>query len=203
MSGGKYYYLIFGNGDYGISETADIKTRSDNSRYLSGNYFKTEEAARIAGNQILELLKNSKGMKKKHKNKLPKGNADYTDIEKTLRKKIRLSKKDKYRIIDSLMSYPFFIDDIVESHDALMRMGTPESWHGVIKHESKDNVSWRAEKGEPYYHIIGFDNVVCTTDEGLMCDDNRYFINNYFKTRKAAERVAEQIREIFKNSKAE
>lgn len=191
MSGGKYYYLIFGNGDYGISETADIKTRSDNSRYLSGNYFKTEEAARIAGNQILELLK------------LPKGNADYTDIEKTLRKKIRLSKKDKYRIIDSLMSYPFFIDDIVESHDALMRMGTPESWHGVIKHESKDNVRWRAEKGEPYYHIIGFDNVICTTDEGLMCDDNRYFINNYFKTRKAAEKVAEQIREIFKNSKAE
>lgn len=141
-------------------------------------------------------------MKKKHKNKLPKGNADYTDIEKTLRKKIRLSKKDKYRIIDSLMSYPFFIDDIVESHDALMRMSTPESWHGVIKHESKDNVRWRAEKGELYYHIIG-DNVICATDEGLMCDDNRYFINNYFKTRKAAEKVAEQIREIFKNSKAE
>lgn len=60
MSGGKYYYLIFGNGDYGISETADIKTRSDNSRYLSGNYFKTEEAARIAGNHILELLKKLK-----------------------------------------------------------------------------------------------------------------------------------------------
>lgn len=60
MSGGKYYYLIFGNSDYGISKTADIKTRSDNSRYLSGNYFKTEEAARTAGEQILELLKNSK-----------------------------------------------------------------------------------------------------------------------------------------------
>lgn len=60
MSGGNYYHLFFGNGDYGISETVDIKTRSDNSRYLSGNYFKTEEAARIAGNQILELLKKSK-----------------------------------------------------------------------------------------------------------------------------------------------
>ena len=60
MSGGKYYYLIFGNGEYGISEIADIKTCSDNSRYLSGNYFKTEEAARIAGNQMIDILKNSK-----------------------------------------------------------------------------------------------------------------------------------------------
>ena len=60
MSGGKYYYLIFGNGDYGISETADIKTRSDNSRYLSGNYFKTEEAAERVAEQIREIFKNSK-----------------------------------------------------------------------------------------------------------------------------------------------
>lgn len=30
-----------------------------------------------------------------------------------------------------------------------------------------------------------------------------YKQGNYFRTREAAERVAEQIREIFKNSKAE
>lgn len=60
MSGGKYYYLIFGNGNYGISKTADIKTRSDNSRYLSGNYFKTREAAEKVAEQIRKIFKNSK-----------------------------------------------------------------------------------------------------------------------------------------------
>lgn len=60
MSGGKYYYLIFGNSNYGISKTADIKTRSDNSRYLSGNYFKTREAAEKVAEQIREIFKTSK-----------------------------------------------------------------------------------------------------------------------------------------------
>ena len=60
MSGGKYYYLIFGNSDYGISKTADIRTRSDNSRYLSGNYFKTREAAEKVAEQIREIFKTSK-----------------------------------------------------------------------------------------------------------------------------------------------
>lgn len=66
-----------------------------------------------------------------------------------------------------------------------------------------EDVRWRAVKGNPYYYIIGFDNIVGTTDERLACDDTRYATNNYFKTREAAEKVAEQIREIFKNSKAE
>lgn len=34
-------------------------------------------------------------------------------------------------------------------------------------------------------------------------DDERHLHGNYFKTKEAAERVAEQIMEIFKNSKAE
>ena len=34
-------------------------------------------------------------------------------------------------------------------------------------------------------------------------DIDRYNVGNYFKTEEAAERVAKQIREIFKNSKAE
>ena len=66
-----------------------------------------------------------------------------------------------------------------------------------------EDVRWRAEEGNPYYYIIGFDNIVDTTDARLACDDNRHATNNYFKTREAAEKVAEQIREIFKNSKAE
>lgn len=39
--------------------------------------------------------------------------------------------------------------------------------------------------------------------EAGTLDDKRYNSGNYFKTEKAAEKVAEQIREIFKNSKAE
>lgn len=66
-----------------------------------------------------------------------------------------------------------------------------------------EDVRWRAGMNKPYYYIIGFDNIVGTTDARLACDENRYATNNYFKTREAAEKVAEQIREIFKNSKAE
>ena len=65
-----------------------------------------------------------------------------------------------------------------------------------------EDVKWRAGKSEPYYYIIGFDSIVGTTDERLACDENRYATNNYFKNREAAEKVAEQIREIFKSSKA-
>lgn len=66
-----------------------------------------------------------------------------------------------------------------------------------------EDVKWRAGMNKPYYYIIGFDNIVDTTDARLACDDNRYATNNYFKTREAAEKVAEQIRELFKKSKAE
>ena len=62
---------------------------------------------------------------------------------------------------------------------------------------------WRAEKSKPYYYIIGFDSIVGTTDERLACDENRYETNNYFKACEAAEKVAEQIRNIFKSSKEE
>ena len=66
-----------------------------------------------------------------------------------------------------------------------------------------EDVRWRAGMNKPYYYIIGFDNIVGTTDERLACDENRYATNNYFKTREAATKVADQIKEIFKNSKEE
>lgn len=66
-----------------------------------------------------------------------------------------------------------------------------------------EDARWRAKEGELYFwltHDVGMLNSCECFDED---DDVRYEIGNYFKTREAAEKVAEQIREIFKNSKAE
>lgn len=82
-----------------------------------------------------------------------------------------------------------------------------------------EDVRWRAGICCPYYYINPFGDVkyakrleifdpeTMYSDKDLevigYTDDNFYNSGNYFKTREAAEKVAEQIREIFKNSKAE
>lgn len=76
-----------------------------------------------------------------------------------------------------------------------------KKWNAETK--QIENVRWRAEKGNPYYYIIGWDTIVGTTDERLACDDSRYCTNNYFKTHEVAEKTMAKIREIFKKSKAE
>lgn len=86
-----------------------------------------------------------------------------------------------------------------------------------------EDVRWRAKDGETFYYI-GTDlsinsMVVCkfhyfwkkydSLEEQLKDErfnNVEYMLwkkGNYFKTREAAEKVAEQIRNIFKNSKAE
>lgn len=65
-----------------------------------------------------------------------------------------------------------------------------------------EDVRWRAKKGEIYYALTLSCDVDTVIETGTL-DDKRYNSGNYFKTKEAAERVAEQIREIFKNSKAE
>lgn len=62
---------------------------------------------------------------------------------------------------------------------------------------------WRALHGENYYVIGSTLTIDCQAEIGHSVDDRRYSVGNYFKTEEAAERVANQIREIFKNSKAE
>lgn len=62
---------------------------------------------------------------------------------------------------------------------------------------------WRAEENNDYYYI-GIDAQVGNDTEcGHISNEACYSVGNYFKTEEAAERVAEQVREIFKNSKAE
>lgn len=62
---------------------------------------------------------------------------------------------------------------------------------------------WRADKRRLYY-FIAQDSIVLGREEASKeFDNHNYSFGNYFKTSEAAERVASQIREIFKNSKAE
>lgn len=69
-----------------------------------------------------------------------------------------------------------------------------------------EDVRWRANDGDHYYYLLFGDTdllVTETTDIRKDKDDERYNSGNYFKTSEAAEKAAEQIREIFKNSKEE
>lgn len=57
--GEPYYFLTFAAFNV-FNAIRERNSELDDANYNKCNYFKTEEAARIAGNQILELLKNSK-----------------------------------------------------------------------------------------------------------------------------------------------
>lgn len=85
-------------------------------------------------------------------------------------------------------------------HDALKEKGL--RWNMEEKKVEK-LPRWRAGKFSNY-HFVFSDGTV--KEDMEMMDKNdiaRYNLGNYFKTFEAAECVAKQIREIFKNSKAE
>ena len=85
--------------------------------------------------------------------------------------------------------------------DALAKEG--KMWDAQKKAVA-DLPRWRAEKDCRYYYIKNCDATIDSSDDNRFeVDNNFYESGNYFKTEEAAERVAEQIREIFKNSKAE
>ena len=89
--------------------------------------------------------------------------------------------------------------------DALAKEG--KMWDAEKK-QVVDLPRWRAENGEEYFDvIISPDNIRIykyhKDTESYSFIKNHNIKDNRFKTEKAAERVAEQIREIFKNSKAE
>ena len=86
--------------------------------------------------------------------------------------------------------------------DALAKEG--KRWNPETK--QIEDVRWRAGKNESYSYLICGETdylVTTTTDKRMYKDDERFNSGNYFKTEEAAEKVAEQIREIFKNSNAE
>lgn len=66
-----------------------------------------------------------------------------------------------------------------------------------------EDARWRADYGGTYYFVDKF--IKASPHNDCRFGDNNfdYTSGNYFKTREAAEKVAEQIRNIFKSSKEE
>lgn len=85
-----------------------------------------------------------------------------------------------------------------ELFDKLEKVG--KRWNEETK--QIEDIRWRANLGEKYWYItetsVLEDNELAASD-----DDVRYKNKNYFRTPEAAKKVADQIKEIFKNSKAE
>ena len=84
--------------------------------------------------------------------------------------------------------------------DALAKKG--KMWDAQKK-AVVDLPRWRAKKGELYFFIDPFWEVSSDIDDRTSPHDSLYWGGNYFKTEEAAWKTIEQIREIFKNSKAE
>lgn len=66
-----------------------------------------------------------------------------------------------------------------------------------------EDIRWRAKKGKEYYTINGALDVVWEFAGECPHEDVLYNRGNYFRTPEAAQKVVDQIKEIFKNSKAE
>ena len=88
-----------------------------------------------------------------------------------------------------------------ELFDKLAKVG--KRWNPVTK--ELENIRWRADKNGMYYYLIVGNNIIVKTciDIRISCDNIRYKNSNYFRTPEASQKVADQIKEIFKNSKEE
>ena len=84
--------------------------------------------------------------------------------------------------------------------DALAKQG--KRWNAEKK-QIEDLPRWRAKKRRAYYYIIQDRMVAYKEEAHEALDNHNYELGNYFRTREAAENVASQIKDIFKNSKAE
>lgn len=64
-------------------------------------------------------------------------------------------------------------------------------------------IRWRAERNGIYWFIDPHGRRNRTADIRSNYDNDMYEIGNYFRTPEAAQKVADQIKDIFKNAKAE
>lgn len=90
-----------------------------------------------------------------------------------------------------------------EKVDFLKRL--EKEWSKRWNPETKklEDIRWRAEKRSTYYTVVNGWYVAEKNEINSAIDHLNYKTNNYFRTPEAAQKVADQIKEIFKNSKAE
>lgn len=100
--------------------------------------------------------------------------------------------------INSIIS-PALESEKKELFDKLAEVG--KRWNPETK--KLENIRWRAKKRESYYIINGLLDVVGEFAGAFPYEDVLHERGNYFRTPEAAQKVAEQIKDIFKNSKAE
>lgn len=86
-----------------------------------------------------------------------------------------------------------------ELFDKLAEVG--KRWNPETK--QLEDIRWRAKKREEYYTINGALDIVGEFAGACPHEDVLYERGNYFRTPEAAQKVVDQIKEIFKNSKAE
>lgn len=86
-----------------------------------------------------------------------------------------------------------------ELFDKLAEVG--KRWNSETK--QIEDIRWRAKIGGSYYHVTTTCHVFEQPECGSCVNDVEYDVGNYFRTPEAAQKVANQIKEIFKNSKAE
>ena len=84
--------------------------------------------------------------------------------------------------------------------DALAKEG--KRWNAETK-QIENLPRWRAKIGEKYYFVGDCLDVDFNSENSDKFDDSYYAAGNYFKTEEAAERAAEKIRKILKESEAE
>ena len=60
---------------------------------------------------------------------------------------------------------------------------------------------WRVENGSEYYLIGTHGEVLEDIEDNCDVDDERYYAGNYFRTQEQAEKVANEIIEVFKKHK--
>lgn len=67
-----------------------------------------------------------------------------------------------------------------------------------------EDIRWKPKEGEKYYFVDTVLSIVRTEFTNMISTDRiRVEANNCFKTKEATQIVAEQLKDIFKNSKAE
>ena len=194
-------------------------------------------------------------MKKKYRNKLPKGaevkgyiaHVDNGEIVVEVELKDRFQPKDGDFLVSAYDCVFIYSDKEAETSDLYCcycgeyrehlgvqttfsdnwtekkgcRFATPEKKSAFLeKLESEAHLRWNAEtkKLEPIRWRAKFTEsyfVVTNSDERdsfivkekkecfSIFDEENYQLNNYFRTPEAAQKVADQIINIFKNSKAE